>query len=712
MKKYLPILFFLIFSIDGFSQSKQKRLALVIGNSHYQFANPLKNPLNDARAIASSLRSLGFEVMEYEDIKQPQMKQAINEFGQKLNDYDVGLFYYAGHGIQSKGVNYIVPIEADLKSEEEVEFDCVAADRVLAFMDAASTKVNLIILDACRNNPFARGWQRSAGGGGLAMMDAPKGSLIAYATSPGRTASDGESSNGLYTSALLKFMRSPSLTIEQVFKQVRNEVNDKSGGAQIPWETTSLTGEDFYLSQSQVTPSATTTTSLESKANENATAKRIINLKATKVSDDDKAQAEVFFSQGKISYEEKKYEKAIGEFGKAIQLNPVYSDAYFQRGLSYYTLADYDKAIGDFNIAIELNPKNSQAYYWRANSNRMVRQDDLALKDFTSAISLTPNYYQAYYWQGRTYYDLMMDEKATDNFRKALELNPQFSDALFWLGQAYYDQKKFNEAIVNYNEALKIKKADPEILYWRANAKFSLKQWQPAIADFDSAIIVKPGYTEAYFYRGKVKYNTKQYPQALADFAKACELNEKYADSYYWMGKTEYILTDYNKAIEYCNKAIAINENHGDAYYYRAMSLYTLGKYDEAILDFDKSIATQPYADTYYWRGNAKYALQDFADAIPDFSQAIQKGANDAYLNEYYYYRGNSYYSLKMYSNAVKDFSAAITLKQNVANQWYYRGLSYFYLDQKDLALNDINKAIELDPGNSKFTNFKNANFK
>jgi len=142
------------------------------------------------------------------------------------------------------------------------------------------------------------------------------------------------------------------------------------------------------------------------------------------------------------------------------------------------------------------------------------------------------------------------------------------------------------------------------------------------------------------------------------------------------------------------------------------MSLYTLGKYDEAILDFDKSIATQPYADTYYWRGNAKYALQDFADAIPDFSQAIQKGANDAYLNEYYYYRGNSYYSLKMYSNAVKDFSAAITLKQNVANQWYYRGLSYFYLDQKDLALNDINKAIELDPSNSKYTNFKNANFK
>jgi len=181
----------LLFPILGNSQSNQKRLALVIGNAHYQNVGALKNPVNDARAIASSLRSLGFEVIESEDVTQPQMKQAINTFGQKLRGYDVGLFYYAGHGVQAKGVNYMVPVEADLKAEEEIEFDCVAADRVLAFMDAASAKVNLIVLDACRNNPFARSWQRSAGGGGLAMMDAPKGSLIAYATSPGRTASDG-----------------------------------------------------------------------------------------------------------------------------------------------------------------------------------------------------------------------------------------------------------------------------------------------------------------------------------------------------------------------------------------------------------------------------------------------------------------------------------------------------------------------------------------
>ncbi len=126
MKNLFFILLIVSSPIFCLSQANQKRLALVIGNSHYQFSNPLKNPVNDARAIASSLQSVGFEVMEHEDVTQAQMKQAINAFGEKLRDYDVGLFYYAGHGVQSKGVNYMIPVEAQLKNEEEIEFDCVA----------------------------------------------------------------------------------------------------------------------------------------------------------------------------------------------------------------------------------------------------------------------------------------------------------------------------------------------------------------------------------------------------------------------------------------------------------------------------------------------------------------------------------------------------------------------------------------------------------
>lgn len=235
----------------NFNSSKgiyKKKLALVVGNSAYS-ASPLKNPVNDAKAMSSTLKNLGFEVMYYDNVSQKEMKKAIDAFGQRLKGFEVGLFYYAGHGIQYKGRNYMIPVEADLKTEQQVEYDCIAADRVLAFMEYAESKVNIIVLDACRNNPFERSWSRSSNGTGLAFMNAPTGSMIAYATSPGNTASDGTGDNGLYTSALLKYMNTPGITIEQMFKKVRSEVEERSGGKQIPWESTSLKGE-FYFSPS------------------------------------------------------------------------------------------------------------------------------------------------------------------------------------------------------------------------------------------------------------------------------------------------------------------------------------------------------------------------------------------------------------------------------------------------------------------------------
>ena len=159
--------------------------------------------------MKNALVQYGFDVIEYENLTQSRMKMAMDEFGGKLKGYDVGLFFYAGHGIQSKGYNYLIPVDANLKSEEQVEYDCVQADRILAFMESSGTKVNIIILDACRNNPFERSWTRSSAGKGLAFMTAPGGSLIAYATAPGSTASDGSGNNGLYTSAILESIKNP-----------------------------------------------------------------------------------------------------------------------------------------------------------------------------------------------------------------------------------------------------------------------------------------------------------------------------------------------------------------------------------------------------------------------------------------------------------------------------------------------------------------------
>jgi len=227
--------------------TNEKRLALIVGNADYQFGGILSNPENDARSMSIALKSIGFDVMEYTNSNQKEMKKAVDEFGEKLKLYEVGLFFYAGHGIQVKGSNYLVPVDANLNSENDVEYDCVNAERILAKMEDAGSKVNIVVLDACRNNPFERSWTRSTQGKGLAFMNAPSGSLIAYATSPGTTASDGSGQNGLYTSALLKHLAIPDITILEMFQQVRSTVMGESDEKQVPWESTSLKGNFYFV---------------------------------------------------------------------------------------------------------------------------------------------------------------------------------------------------------------------------------------------------------------------------------------------------------------------------------------------------------------------------------------------------------------------------------------------------------------------------------
>ncbi len=165
-----------------------------------------------------------------------------------MKNYDVALFYYAGHGIQTDGINYLVPIDATLKTEKQVEFQCVRADRMFSAIEGE--KIHIVILDACRNNPFERSWGRNTNGSGLAFMQTPSNSFIAYATAPGQTASNGIGKNGLYTEILIQEMLKPNRTITQVFQEVRRKVGSKSlkelDKEQTPWESTSLYS-DFYF---------------------------------------------------------------------------------------------------------------------------------------------------------------------------------------------------------------------------------------------------------------------------------------------------------------------------------------------------------------------------------------------------------------------------------------------------------------------------------
>ena len=226
--------------------SGEQRIALVIGNGGYK-SSPLINPVNDARAMVRALGESGFKVISKENAGQKEMQAALRDFGDALKNGGVGLFYYAGHGMQIKGRNYLIPVDANIEREDEVAYSSVDANQILDKMDTAGNRMNVVILDACRNNPFARSF-RSAGNG-LAQMEAPVGTLVAFSTAPGSVASDGKGGNGLYTQYLIKAIKAPGTKIEDVFKSVRANVRRDTEGKQIPWESTSLEGDFVFVPQ-------------------------------------------------------------------------------------------------------------------------------------------------------------------------------------------------------------------------------------------------------------------------------------------------------------------------------------------------------------------------------------------------------------------------------------------------------------------------------
>ena len=198
---------------------QERRVALVIGNGDYDQGR-LRNPVNDARAIAHALRGAGFEVIANENADRVAMYEAIIAFGDRLKEIKgVGLFYFSGHGLQVQGKNFMVPLRARITSERMVETEAIDVNRVLGEMDAAQARVNIVILDACRDDPYTRSFR--SGSRGLAQIDAPRGTLIAYATAPGKVAEDGTGPNSPYTSALVKHIAAPGLDIEKVFKRDR-----------------------------------------------------------------------------------------------------------------------------------------------------------------------------------------------------------------------------------------------------------------------------------------------------------------------------------------------------------------------------------------------------------------------------------------------------------------------------------------------------------
>ncbi len=239
----------------GPSDAVAKRVALVIGNSAYQHVAELANPKNDADAIASSLDTLGFKVITGTDLDRNALEAVVRDFARASRGAELALFYYAGHGLQVGGKNYLIPVDAELVDETDLDFQTVSMDAVIRNMER-ERRTNLIILDACRNNPLAKNLARSMGtrsasiGRGLAPLETGVGTLISFATQPGNVALDGDGSNSPFTTALLRHINTQNLDVALMMRRVRSDVMGATGGQQVPWSNSSLT-DAVYLNEGQ-----------------------------------------------------------------------------------------------------------------------------------------------------------------------------------------------------------------------------------------------------------------------------------------------------------------------------------------------------------------------------------------------------------------------------------------------------------------------------
>lgn len=432
LRPHLATLAFHALALTGLAAETNTHVALVIGNSRYEAAvGPLRNAVNDAKAITRTLRGLGFSVTEEHNVSRDELLEAVSGFRTKLRGAEVALFYYAGHGISVAGSNYLIPIKSGYQPEgsDEMTLRLLAetklfnAEQVVAEMSAAGGRCNLVILDACRNTPVARNPanRNLTSSGGLSEMKTPAGSLIAFATDTGHTAKDGEGANGLYTEELLQHLHTPGITIEQVFKRTRTGVMRRSGGGQIPAEYSRLVGDDIYLAGPAVSAASSVEKVLKAEPVKPPSAQNMNQLAASGRIDEcigalrlaTAAQGPGDFAAAPIDamleLAKDALKEATGPSPRVeatmttcdlalaairdclppahAQKSALMAKAQNRRGDCLLLLGRAADALSAYNSAIQLAPDDSYPVFNRGRTHLALGQKDDAKADFTTAAS-------------------------------------------------------------------------------------------------------------------------------------------------------------------------------------------------------------------------------------------------------------------------------------------------------------------------------------
>ncbi|MDG2344036.1 MAG: caspase family protein [Flavobacteriales bacterium] len=584
MNKLLLILSIFICFI--FQAQKEKRLALVIGNSDYQHMDKLKNPVNDAVLMAQIFDSLGFEVLLDTNITTSRkFVKSISDFGAKRDSFDVGFIFYAGHGMQVDGKNYLIPTDEEFSTEAEVKQFAVGAEVVMDFLTKQTDQVNVLILDACRNNPLKN--SRSVNVGGLAEMQA-KGSLIAFSTTAGNVAKDGNGNHSVYCISLGKNMLIEGISINQVFRNVRREVFEKTGQSTVNYDQ--LTGEtEYYLVQN------TFTDELKQIDDLIADEKYLAALEiASHIVELSPNNAIAHYKKAIVYSYLEKNESAHKSLDKAFTLDSNYVKIYNLRGIIYAEQKKYDLAIKEYERGIalaEIDPIGAAyCYNNRATQYERLREFDKALSDYNSAIALEPENAARYNSRAIFYEEYLKDyDLALLDFTKVIELDVDEPDN--WYNRANLYIEKLNEnkkALADLNECVKL---DPEnYLIERAKFLYRQKDFKNAENDFNTLVDLDKNYFDSYNERGLFFGLIGEYDKAHKDFAKSIELDTTSRSVYYYRHKIYEKQGLIEKQKADLLKTIAMDPKDPEGYYYLAIMYENKGNMFKAVKNYNIAV--------------------------------------------------------------------------------------------------------------------------
>jgi len=432
---------------DAVAAGTGARLALVIGNANYPDAEaPLRHPVADARTLADELRRSGFEVDVLENLSKQGMQTAIDAFKAKITPHSSALFFFSGFGIQANRQSYMIPVNAQIWTEAEVKRDGISIESVLSDMNERGASVKIVIIDASRRNPFERRFRRVSTG--LASPNAPQGTLVMYAAEPGKVANDGDQEHTLFVGELLKEIRSPGLTAEEIFKNTRVGVSHASNDEQVPMVVSSLT-DDFYFGRPKDTtsdrpsdtvtpkPPDNTVTSNPSTSNPSSiiTPKppNVVTPKPPDAVTPKPPDTGPIKPPHRLSAED---EAAVRKYNDTLRTNPNDADAYYRRGQVYASNGQFNEALSDFDQALRIEPNDPEALNNRCWTRAVIGDLQAALSDCDKALSLRPTFVDALDSRGFIYLKLGLLSRAIVDYDAAIKKDPKKASSLFGRGKA------------------------------------------------------------------------------------------------------------------------------------------------------------------------------------------------------------------------------------------------------------------------------------